>query len=714
MSAPTTVGPWRVQIPATTTEHQDSKPFTVYVISIHYTVPAPLRNALASGETTVIDWTVNRRYSEFETLRSKLVQYSSNVPPLPGKTLWGSLSADTVATRKVGLANFLNQSLASGWILEMECFREFLRIDEQVPARLMVRWRPIEIKCVGGAGPGVAASAIAGSSATLGVTDLVYLPEQLVLMTGMEEQRLLAKADNIVSQIKLFQSKSTPTRPLPLGAIKIHRVDELGSWRVVCSVDTVSGVSCMNWNNEQRNLICGADDGTVSLYKVSPDFLDLELRRCWNIHAARVAAMCWYKKRSVLLTAGRDRELVVFDPVKEVAMSSTTVGAAVSASAWVSSLQVDEAEERAFVGTYATFIHIYDISTPSFPRLLHTLQGHTGSVRCLQYRPIERYLFSGGFDHWAGVWTIGPGDAGVLRSRCVGWLKEGAPQKIKSIVFIPPLATVGDSAGSDVALVGTNGLVVTGHDDGFISFFDIATGRMRYSVRAHTNSVVQLRYLEEPRVLLTSSLDGSVKFLSIPSATGSATANVSAQHARDARSDSEAAAAAAAVAALSLVPSTTSSSSSSSSEVGPRKSSSFGPSAPPPSMASGGSVLRKSSRADDVTLFSTSYADANESPVKDTRTAFFQSDEVPDIPEHRARTKSTDASASTASATSVPSSSSSTNVPSTAMPSVAEEATSNEVETESETQSEQQQAGEGVEVAQPQANTGEQEENDMF
>ena len=53
--------------------------------------------------------------------------------------------------------------------------------------------------------------------------DLVYLPQPLVLVLGMEEQRLLQKVDNMVSQIRMpWGDKKAPLpRPLPLGTIRI-------------------------------------------------------------------------------------------------------------------------------------------------------------------------------------------------------------------------------------------------------------------------------------------------------------------------------------------------------------------------------------------------------------------------------------------------------------------------------------------------------------
>lgn len=141
----------------------------LYVISVHYTVPAPL---LKAGEQPVIDWTVSHRYSDFEALRSKLTELSTNVPALPGKSWFGSLSNDLVNTRKTGLTTWLAECVSRPWILERPEWVEFLAVARNVPPARRLEWTPLEIKQVKN-------TPVAGTSATYGVNDLVYIPSVL-------------------------------------------------------------------------------------------------------------------------------------------------------------------------------------------------------------------------------------------------------------------------------------------------------------------------------------------------------------------------------------------------------------------------------------------------------------------------------------------------------------------------------------------------------
>jgi len=614
MASPAAAGgsssPFKVAILATSTHDQATKkPYTLYTMSVHYTVPEALRG----GEsTTVLDWTVGHRYSDFEALRAKLAELSTQVPSLPGKSWFGSLSAELVASRKAGLTTFLQECQQRPWILARPEFLDFVQVAENVPAHLRYAWQPKVIKEVRNLNA-------AGATDTFGANDALYLEQPLVLLLGMEEQRMLTKVDNVLSQVRMPWEKKTLQlpRPQPLGTFRIHKVDPAtGDWRLTCSISTDVGVVCLAFEEDTRVLWSGMDDGAVLAHRISADWADAEqIKELRNLHEAksRVTALALHRQKHYLLSVSRDKHLAVYDIRKDLVLSTTAVGASVNAGAWISALEIDEGSELAFLGTYATFIHIVDIANATNPRLLHTLEGHTGSVRCLQYRPAERLLLSGGFDGHAALWNINnQSREAVLRSRSVGWLREAANEKVKSVAFLPPVP--GSASGED----GSQGLVAVGQDGGFLSFFSVATGRMLFALKAHQNNVVKLVYLEGAQVLISAGLDGAVKFWSIPAQRSVAGEKPLLAQAVDAvqgamqqasiSASSASAAASSAVAAASLFFKPSNSASASSSNAGPRKDSSFGPSAPPPSVAGAHSVLHKSSRADsaDSSTFSTS------------------------------------------------------------------------------------------------------------
>jgi len=160
---------------------------------------------------------------------------------------------------------------------------------------------------------------------------------------------------------------------------------------------------------------------------------------------------------------------------------------------WLSALSYESETNRLFIGTYGQEILIYDLGSNP-PSLLHTLTGHNGSIRCLYYAPKERYLFSGGFDAMAGIWSISPAKE-THRSRSVAWLSGGPAHKIKSIIFL-----------------NSEWQVLTGFENGFIGLWDALTGKLLYVFNAHDDAVTTLHFIENKKVLISGSLDGRIKF----------------------------------------------------------------------------------------------------------------------------------------------------------------------------------------------------------
>ncbi len=69
-------------------------------------------------------------------------------------------------------------------------------------------------------------------------------------------------------------------------------------------------------------------------------------------------------------------------------------------------MALDPVHNRLLLGNYAQQILVYDLNSSPAPTFVHTLTGHTGSLRCMSYDPKQRLLFSSGFDGVSGVWSV--------------------------------------------------------------------------------------------------------------------------------------------------------------------------------------------------------------------------------------------------------------------------------------------------------------------
>jgi len=105
-------------------------------------------------------------------------------------------------------------------------------------------------------------------------------------------------------------------------------------------------------------------------------------------HQGRVTKIVFDAADATLLSCGRD---------KTVFLNSTTttrVMSAVKTGAWCSSMAYDKASKTAFVGDYSGSISVIKI-TDGTMETVTTLQGHTASIRSLEWAAERRLLFSG-------------------------------------------------------------------------------------------------------------------------------------------------------------------------------------------------------------------------------------------------------------------------------------------------------------------------------
>jgi hypothetical protein len=83
---------------------------------------------------SALSWTIDKRYSNFDDLNAELTSKFISIPPLPGKTFWRRTSTEFLEERRQQLEEFLKYIMARPEILASEEIRDFLRINDYVPA----------------------------------------------------------------------------------------------------------------------------------------------------------------------------------------------------------------------------------------------------------------------------------------------------------------------------------------------------------------------------------------------------------------------------------------------------------------------------------------------------------------------------------------------------------------------------------------------------
>jgi len=107
--------------------------------TIEASIPNYVKEFIQGKETTfyVINlkanknkWELKKRYSEFATLRTELMEQHGNIPDMPRKTMFSLKRTDQFESRKNGLEIFLQKCVARQDLYSNEAFVEFLKVKK--------------------------------------------------------------------------------------------------------------------------------------------------------------------------------------------------------------------------------------------------------------------------------------------------------------------------------------------------------------------------------------------------------------------------------------------------------------------------------------------------------------------------------------------------------------------------------------------------------
>lgn len=452
-----------------------SSKFTVYVIVV------------TIGDKS---WTVEKRFSDFYDLRTQLSNYFRKLPALPPKTWMPSYDEDLIKERISQLTTFLSQISQLSGVCCTRSYRTFLKLDAN----------------------GVSTShlpRLLGSVSynnEYGVSAFVHSEAKRLLVMSLEEVGAINILDKKLLNIRMPWEKETPQ--IPLGYVVVLRKQPNDNkWQQTFDLSFLSQISCII-EAQPNTILASKESGEVVVLSLSDDLNSVSLASTLPCeHTDRVTGMIYNEKRNHVYTCSRDKTLQVWD------FEAQTLQKITCGPAWLTDMAFDDSEGRVLISTYAKTILIYDVISAGPPTLLHTLEGHQGSVRCVTYDSSIRYAFSGGFDSAGQVWLIEPGKD-VRRSRSQGILQGGPKQKIKSILFIKSLL-----------------LVVTGYEAGSAAVWD-TQGTLLVLLPGHKKPVTTLQWSAPRKLLLTGSEDGTIRFWQFP-ATGAIRPNQVKEEARE-------------------------------------------------------------------------------------------------------------------------------------------------------------------------------------
>ncbi|XP_072180306.1 WD repeat and FYVE domain-containing protein 2-like [Diadema setosum] len=170
-------------------------------------------------------------------------------------------------------------------------------------------------------------------------------------------------------------------------------------WPSICH-SLASPATSMDFSSETRRMFVGQDNGVISEFSLSEDYNRLLFRRDYSAHSNMVTGIVFSLIAEFVLSVGRD---------KFFQWHCSETGRRLGGfrlEAWGTAIQFDEDSKHAFVADYSGQITVLRVGDNSH-QVITTLQGHSGSIRCLTWDREKKLLFSGSFDQSIIAWDIG-------------------------------------------------------------------------------------------------------------------------------------------------------------------------------------------------------------------------------------------------------------------------------------------------------------------
>ncbi|XP_072263957.1 WD repeat and FYVE domain-containing protein 1 [Pyxicephalus adspersus] len=183
-----------------------------------------------------------------------------------------------------------------------------------------------------------------------------------------------------------------------------------------------SACSALRYHHDSRKVFVGQDSGAIVEFLISDDFNKMNFVKTYPAHQNRVTEIIYSPGPEWVISTGQDKFITW------MCTQSGSLAGRYAFSAWASCLQYDEETRYAFVGDFSGLITLLKLEKDSCS-VISTLKGHEGSVACLCWDPVQRFLFSGSSDHSIILWDIGGRQGRTL-------ILQGHHDKVQGLCYL--------------------------------------------------------------------------------------------------------------------------------------------------------------------------------------------------------------------------------------------------------------------------------------
>ena len=458
----------QVTIPEFFEKYIDGKTVTFYKINIY-------------DNYSKENWTLEKRYSEIDTLHKTLSKLYPNIPPMPGKTLFKIKDRDALEKRQKQLETFLKECTNRKDIISNDAFKAFFEMDKHSP----------DLTC----NPPVIV--YENTEIPLGIRDFYYFEEGQVIYIVCCDMNISSRVDAYITNVNLPWEKPTESH-ITVGAVFAFKVieDTKGNsyyFEKLWAKSYREQTGVVNFNKQELLLQIGLDSGTIIFYKTSEESKYLAYDEMVNFkpHTKRVMGLAFDDKQGYIYSCSTDKKFIVTEinnlsNMKEVAVSEYGY----------TTLFLDKPNERLFLTNEGGMIGVFMTNVyPPSPVIV--IQTHTmNCIRGLDIDFHKQYIFTG----------TNKGDISIL--------DLGQPGKEK---LIKEISYFGGNLSIRILRYNSEkNELYSGDQKGKITVWSLKTGQSVYAWQAHSDAITQMQYDAKKKQLLSVGKDKKVIFWQIP------------------------------------------------------------------------------------------------------------------------------------------------------------------------------------------------------
>lgn len=320
------------------------------------------------------NWTLVKRFSEFEALYKDLTKLLTNIPTIPKKTLFKVSSYEALTKRRIELEQFMKECVNRKDILSSEPFKAFLEIEKNSPE-------------LAGNSPTIVGKL---ENIPLGVRDFYYSRDEGIIFMVCSDMNIISRADSKITNITLPWEKKTDSH-VPVGAALCYKVQKLGigfefvkAWGKSFPIQT--GV--LSWDQDSMTFLVGLDDGSISLFKHEPQsgYVNFTETATMKPHKNRVMGIAFDSVSGHIFSCSSDKLFAISD----INYQSTPVEVARSNFGYTN-LYYDIPNKRIFLTNEGGEVDVFLTDTYPPVQVLNLPTQSKGCIRGLNFN-FKKYM----------------------------------------------------------------------------------------------------------------------------------------------------------------------------------------------------------------------------------------------------------------------------------------------------------------------------------